>query len=156
MLIPATFQPAPMRPAAEARRRATRVALEPLDGSPVWRAACLVPRGCTSTYGCLARLLGHGWCPQTVGQALKRNPHAPEVPCHRIVRADGTLGGYFGGAGADDPRVRTKVRLLREEGVRLQAAGAAPPRVHASCMWRFPPGADWRAVRLPGERSSGA
>lgn len=54
-----------------------------------------VPSGTTITYGELARRIGCGSA-QAVGQALKRNPFAPEVPCHRVVAADGTLGGYNG------------------------------------------------------------
>ncbi|MBQ8493963.1 MAG: MGMT family protein [Alistipes sp.] len=62
-----------------------RVYLELLD----------VPIGQTITYRELAQRVG---CrsPQAVGQALKRNPFAPEVPCHRVVASDGTLGGYNG------------------------------------------------------------
>lgn len=54
-----------------------------------------VPSGTTITYGELARRVGCGSA-QAVGQALKRNPFAPEVPCHRVVAADGSLGGYNG------------------------------------------------------------
>lgn len=54
-----------------------------------------VPSGTTITYGELARRIGCGSA-QAVGQALKRNPFAPEVPCHRVVAADGSLGGYNG------------------------------------------------------------
>jgi len=52
-----------------------------------------VPAGCTVTYKQLAERIG---CrsPQAVGQALKRNPFAPEVPCHRVVGSDGSLTGY--------------------------------------------------------------
>lgn len=54
-----------------------------------------VPSGTTITYGELARRVACGSA-QAVGQALKRNPFAPEVPCHRVVAADGSLGGYNG------------------------------------------------------------
>ena len=54
-----------------------------------------VPRGATITYGELAQRIGCRSA-QAVGQALRRNPFAPDVPCHRVVAADGTLGGYFG------------------------------------------------------------
>lgn len=61
----------------------------------VYLALLEVPRGTTITYGELARHIG---CrsPQAVGQALRRNPFAPEVPCHRVVSADGSLGGFYG------------------------------------------------------------
>ena len=54
-----------------------------------------IPAGTTITYGELAQRIGCRSA-QAVGQALKRNPFAPEVPCHRVVAANGSLGGYFG------------------------------------------------------------
>lgn len=54
-----------------------------------------VPCGETITYGELARRIGCRSA-QAVGQALKRNPFAPDVPCHRVVSSDGTIGGYHG------------------------------------------------------------
>lgn len=54
-----------------------------------------VPAGATITYGELARRIGCRSA-QAVGQALKRNPFAPEVPCHRVIAANSSLGGYFG------------------------------------------------------------
>ncbi len=61
----------------------------------VYLALLEVPRGQTITYGELARRIGCRSA-QAVGQALRRNPFAPEVPCHRVVAADGSLGGYNG------------------------------------------------------------
>lgn len=61
----------------------------------VYLALLEVPRGHTITYGELARRIGCRSA-QAVGQALRRNPFAPEVPCHRVVAADGSLGGYNG------------------------------------------------------------
>lgn len=61
----------------------------------VYLALIEIPRGETITYGELARRIGCRSA-QAVGQALKRNPFAPEVPCHRVVSADGSLGGYNG------------------------------------------------------------
>lgn len=46
---------------------------------------------------------------RAVGNALNKNPYAPEVPCHRVIRKDGSLGGFALGA-------RKKVELLRREG----------------------------------------
>lgn len=59
-----------------------------------------VPAGETVTYGELARRIDCRSA-QAVGQALKRNPFAPEVPCHRVVAADGSLGGYNGERGGE-------------------------------------------------------
>ena len=54
-----------------------------------------VPRGATISYGELAHRIGCGSA-LAVGQALKRNPFAPDVPCHRVIAHDGTIGGFDG------------------------------------------------------------
>jgi len=54
-----------------------------------------VPSGTTISYGELARRVGCKSA-RAVGQALRRNPFAPEIPCHRVIASDGTLGGYCG------------------------------------------------------------
>ena len=71
-----------------------------------------VPAGATITYGELARRIGCRSA-QAVGQALKRNPFAPEVPCHRVIAANGSLSGYFGER--EGEMVERKRRLLNEE-----------------------------------------
>ncbi|CAE7324085.1 ogt, partial [Symbiodinium sp. CCMP2456] len=80
--------------------------------------------------------------------ALKRNPHAPVVPCHRIVRADRSLGGYFGATALEDAHMKTKVRLLEEEGVLLERKRDAL-FVKAECFWHFPASVDLEAIPLP-------
>ena len=71
-----------------------------------------IPAGETVTYGELARRIGCRRA-QAVGQALKRNPFAPLVPCHRVVAADGSIGGYFGER--DGKAVERKRALLMAE-----------------------------------------
>ena len=71
-----------------------------------------IPAGTTITYGDLARRIGCGSA-QAVGQALKRNPFAPAVPCHRGVAADGSLGGYNGMR--EGEYVERKRALLEQE-----------------------------------------
>ncbi len=78
----------------------------------VYRLAEGIPRGRVTTYGVLARLAGNPRAARAVGNAMHRNPHAPRVPCHRVVRSRGEIGGYARG-------VRAKVRLLAREGVRV-------------------------------------
>lgn len=78
----------------------------------VYLALLDVPCGQTITYGELARRIGCRSA-QAVGQALKRNPFAPEVPCHRVVAADGSLGGYNGKRDGDE--IERKRRLLDDE-----------------------------------------
>ena len=70
-----------------------------------------VPRGTTVTYGELARRIGCRSA-QAVGQALRRNPYAPEVPCHRVVANNG-FGGFFGHT--DGEMIDKKRRLLKQE-----------------------------------------
>lgn len=71
-----------------------------------------VPRGETITYGELARRIGCGSA-QAVGQALRQNPFAPEVPCHRVIAADGSLCG-FGGRRSPEALARKHALLDKE------------------------------------------
>ncbi|MBO5262803.1 MAG: MGMT family protein [Bacteroidaceae bacterium] len=71
-----------------------------------------IPAGETITYGELARRIGCRSA-QAVGQALRRNPFAPFVPCHRVVAADGSIGGYCGQR--DGELIERKRRLLSQE-----------------------------------------
>ena len=76
----------------------------------VYRAIARIPRGQTRSYGWVAQRIGRPQAARAVGQALKRNPYAPKVPCHRVVKSDGSLGGYSGRGG-----LRLKRRLLELE-----------------------------------------
>jgi methylated-DNA-[protein]-cysteine S-methyltransferase len=75
-----------------------------------------VPYGKTTSYSNVGRAIGFGRAPRAVGQALGRNPIPIIVPCHRVVKADRSLGGF--GMGID-----IKARLLTLEGVRLKRHG---------------------------------
>lgn len=72
-----------------------------------------VPRGETITYGQLAQRIGCGSA-QAVGQALRHNPFAPEVPCHRVIAADGSLHGFNGQR--EGEMLERKRQLLIDEG----------------------------------------
>jgi len=63
----------------------------------VWLAARLIPYGETRSYRQLAASIGQPGAARAVGQALARNPLAIIVPCHRVLQADGGLGGFGGG-----------------------------------------------------------
>lgn len=76
----------------------------------VWAALAEIPYGSTTTYAELAERVGRPGATRAVGSAVGRNPHLIVVPCHRVLRSDGTLGGYAAG-------LATKERLLRLEGV---------------------------------------
>lgn len=78
----------------------------------VYLATIDIPRGETVTYGELARRIGCRSA-QAVGQALRRNPFAPDVPCHRVVAADGSLHGY--GGYTDAEHLACKKELLEGE-----------------------------------------
>ncbi|MHB1783191.1 MAG: methylated-DNA--[protein]-cysteine S-methyltransferase, partial [Acidimicrobiales bacterium] len=77
----------------------------------VYEQARSVPTGATVSYGGLAERLGRPGAARAVGQALKRNPFAVVVPCHRVVAAGGGIGGFSAGGGTD-----TKRRILEIEG----------------------------------------
>ena len=77
----------------------------------VYEAILRIPKGEVRTYGWVARAIGEPKAARAVGQALKRNRWAPTIPCHRVVGADGSLGGYSASGG-----LATKRRLLRREG----------------------------------------
>lgn len=78
----------------------------------VWLALCKIPKGSVVTYAELAKKIGTPRAVRAVANAVGANPFAPQVPCHRVVRTDGTLGGYSGRGG-----ITTKKRLLKKEGV---------------------------------------
>ena len=71
-----------------------------------------IPAGRTITYGELAKRIGCRSA-QAVGQALKRNPFAPEIPCHRVVAAGGSIGGYLGKR--EGEMIERKRKLLKDE-----------------------------------------
>jgi len=86
-----------------------------------------IPRGYVTSYGVVARELKSS--PRAVGQALKVNPYAPQVPCHRVIRNDMTIGG-FKGVGFEkhltsdkNAVVRAKMSLLQQEGVMFDTQG---------------------------------
>ncbi len=83
----------------------------------VYAALGSVPRGRVTTYGALANAIG---CrsPRAVGRALRENPFAPQVPCHRVIAADGTPGGYKGSR--HGAALKEKLRRLACEGVHFR------------------------------------
>lgn len=97
-----------------------------VDGLPdfnrrVYELARAIPPGATRTYGEIATRLGTPGMARAVGQALGQNPWPIVVPCHRVLAADGGMGGFSAPGG-----VSTKRRMLEIEGVE----GIAPaPRL---------------------------
>lgn len=80
----------------------------------VWAACSTIPAGETRTYQWIAKKIGKPKAVRAVGAALGKNPNAPQVPCHRVVRSDGKMGGYSGRGG-----IATKIKLLKKEGAKI-------------------------------------
>ncbi|MGQ9617092.1 MAG: methylated-DNA--[protein]-cysteine S-methyltransferase [Spirochaetota bacterium] len=76
----------------------------------VWMQTLKIPFGSVTTYGDIARAINRPGASRAVGTALKRNPLAIVIPCHRVIGANGKLGGYGGG-------IDLKKRLLLHEGI---------------------------------------
>jgi methylated-DNA-[protein]-cysteine S-methyltransferase len=88
-----------------------------LSGMPPFRQAVLraclrIPFGKTASYGDLARAAGSPGAARAVGGAMAHNPLPLIIPCHRILRSDGSIGGFSSPRG-----VKEKQRLLRLEGI---------------------------------------
>ena len=71
-----------------------------------------VPRGKVTTYQEIAKVL-KSKAYRAVGNAMNRNPHAPQVPCHRVVRSNGEVGGFASGT-------KNKISMLKKEGVEIR------------------------------------
>ena len=79
----------------------------------VWQACVRVPKGKVTTYLQLARAVHKPKAFRAVGNALNKNPFAPEVPCHRVIASTGKLGGYAFG-------IKKKIALLEKEGIMVK------------------------------------
>ena len=80
----------------------------------VWAYLRKIPRGNVKTYSQVAKGIGNPLAVRAVANAIRKNPYAPRIPCHRVIRSDGSLGGYSGKGG-----VKTKRFLLQKEGITL-------------------------------------
>lgn len=81
----------------------------------VWKEIAKIPYGETRTYKELARAIGRPKSARAVANACGKNPYAPNIPCHRVIRSDGKLGGYSGKGG-----INTKKKLLKLEGFKFK------------------------------------
>jgi|GEM_PF-1416585 len=77
----------------------------------VWLACAAIPEGETRSYGDIARAIGCPGAARAVGTALSKNPFAPIVPCHRVIKKNGAMGGFSAPGG-----IPAKVKLLEREG----------------------------------------
>ena len=103
--------------------RNTRIAVTGFQ-SEVYHALLAVPEGMVTTYAAIGAAIGCRSA-QAIGQALRKNPFAPGVPCHRVVRSDGHIGGFQGSR--DGGPVMEKRKLLTGEGVVFDANGRVRP-----------------------------
>ena len=78
----------------------------------VWGYLKKIPRGCVKTYYQVAKGIGKPLAVRAVASAIRKNPYLPKIPCHRVIRSDGSLGGYSGKGG-----IKTKKLLLNREGI---------------------------------------
>lgn len=81
-----------------------------LQADDVYGMLARIPEGKVTTYGDIAKALGHPSASRAIGKILNKNPNPVVVPCHRVVMSDGSIGGYaFGKA--------RKKELLEKEGL---------------------------------------
>jgi methylated-DNA-[protein]-cysteine S-methyltransferase len=83
-----------------------------IKDSDVYDLLLKIPEGYVSTYGDLARALGSPSASRLIGRILGNNPNPIKVPCHRVVKSDGKLGGYRYG-------IDKKKDLLQKEGISI-------------------------------------
>ncbi len=80
----------------------------------VWDALKKIPKGKVTTYKEIGDYLNTKSY-RLIGKIVGKNPYAPKVPCHRVVKSDGTIGGYTHPKG-----VKRKIELLKEEGIEVK------------------------------------
>ncbi len=80
----------------------------------VWNYLKKIPKGKVKTYKQVAIAIHSPKSARAVANACAKNPYAPKIPCHRVIRSDGLLGGYSAKGG-----IKTKKLLLKKEGFRL-------------------------------------
>ena len=79
----------------------------------VWKLLKKIPKGKVATYKQIAIAIGNPKAARAVGNACNKNPHAPNVPCHRVVKSSGQVGGYAKGKAK-------KIALLKSEGIKIK------------------------------------
>ena len=78
----------------------------------VWKYLKTIPKGQIRTYLDIAKAIKKPKAVRAVANAVGKNPYPPKIPCHRVIRSDGSLGGYSGPGG-----IKTKKKLLKIEGI---------------------------------------
>ncbi len=80
----------------------------------VWKFLRSIPKGSVKTYSQVAKAIGKPSSIRAVANAIGQNPYPLKIPCHRVIRTDGKLGGYSAKGG-----IKTKRNLLKKEGIML-------------------------------------
>ena len=80
----------------------------------VWKFLKTIPKGKVKTYKEVAISIKSPKSARAVANACAKNPYAPKIPCHRVIRSDGALGGYSGRGG-----INQKLKLLKSEKVAI-------------------------------------
>ncbi len=92
--------------------------LETVDGTnfqiQVWSEISKIPFGKTKTYKEIAVSIGKPNSARAVANACGKNPYPIDIPCHRVIRSDGNIGGYSGDGG-----VKKKMQLLKSENFKF-------------------------------------
>jgi methylated-DNA-[protein]-cysteine S-methyltransferase len=78
----------------------------------VWNYLKKIPRGTIKSYMQVAKAVGKPNAVRAIANAIGKNPYPPQIPCHRVIRSDGSIGGYSGKGGT-----KTKRKLLKKEGI---------------------------------------
>ncbi|MFX0068679.1 MAG: MGMT family protein [Promethearchaeota archaeon] len=79
----------------------------------VYKVTSKIPEGSVTTYATIARILGNSSMARAVGNALNKNPFpSKEVPCHRVIRSNGQVGGFASGT-------KNKIIMLEKEGIEV-------------------------------------
>ena len=91
----------------------------------ILKLVTMVPKGKVTTYKELARAMGNPKAYRAVANALARNPFPIKIPCHRVIRSNGEVGGYILG-------VRRKIKLLLWEGIEVENG-----RVNLKDLFKF-------------------
>jgi methylated-DNA-[protein]-cysteine S-methyltransferase len=113
-----------------------------IRANDVYDIVAQIPEGKVTTYGDIARALGHPGASRGIGRILNRNPNPVTTPCHRVIKSDGKLGGYVFGT-------IKKKELLKKEGLCFNgdsAAGFANYRISLSNL-RYPDFASFASSR---------
>ncbi len=96
------------------KNRNNNIDIDSLPGTnfqhDVWRALLNIPYGETRTYAQVAKMSGHPNAIRAVASAIGKNPLPQTIPCHRVIRSDGSIGGYSPQGG-----IRKKQALLQQE-----------------------------------------